>query len=87
MSDFENIILNQTQDQMNTMWYQFSPFGKEKKYNELEEDRKKCVDYWIVRIKENIEKIKRNPALQQRLIDTFNDTFNKYGLKFEEVNK
>ena len=44
MTDFETLILNQTQDQMQHMWFQFRPFGKQRKYNELDKTTKYVVD-------------------------------------------
>ena len=83
MTDFETLILNQTQDQMQHMWFQFRPFGEQRKYNELDKTTKYVVDTYIRHIHENIEKMKKNPHLQKRLIDLYNDYFNEYGLECE----
>ena len=82
MTDFETLILNQIQDQMQHMYFQFSPLGKEKKYNELEKTKKYVVDTYIRNIHENVGKLKKNPELQQKLIEVYNKTFNKYGLEY-----
>ena len=76
---FEDMIFDQTQQQIVSMWYQFRPLGDTKKYNELEGETKYIVDSYIRNIKENIDKIK-NKELKQKLIDTYNNYFNKYGL-------
>lgn len=78
--NFESKIFDQTQQQILSMWYQFRPFGETKKYNELEGTTKYIVDSYIRHIKENIDKIKNSKELKQKLIDTYNNYFNKYGL-------
>lgn len=77
---FERMIFDQTQQQILSMWYQFRPFGDTKKYNELEGTTKYIVDTYIRNIKENIDKIKKSEELKQKLIDTYNNYFNRYGL-------